>query len=260
MAGVVEGGPPGTEMTGISFRDQLWLNSFPLERALAFDYFALSPFYERSCNNEQLRMRSIHPLDTSHLSKMMGTEYMLHEVQEPNLFVFRKQKRDGPEKVTPISAYYVLDGTIYQAPNLHNVIGSRVVRALYYISRAFSEAATKLEKIGYDSEAEGPKSENKGELDQSKKRTDAFDVKEVIRVDQILAAVRRKLPPAPAPPPLMPVVAVDTVASGTSTLNDSTQVQPVLQASALDSSTVNKQANKATAIEQPSAKRVKLER
>lgn len=67
----MEGGPPpppGTDMTGICFRDQLWLNSFPLDRNLVFDYFALSPFYDWTCNNEQLRMRSIHPLDLSHLS------------------------------------------------------------------------------------------------------------------------------------------------------------------------------------------------
>lgn len=60
--------PPGTDMTGICFRDQLWLNTYPLDRNLVFDYFALSPFYDYTCNNEQLRMRSIHPLDISHLS------------------------------------------------------------------------------------------------------------------------------------------------------------------------------------------------
>lgn len=59
---------PGTDMTGICFRDQLWLNTYPLDRNLVFDYFALSPFYDWTCNNEQLRSRSIHPLDTSHLS------------------------------------------------------------------------------------------------------------------------------------------------------------------------------------------------
>lgn len=60
--------PPGTDMTGICFRDQLWLNTYPLDHNLVFDYFALSPFYDYTCNNEQLRMRSIHPLDISHLS------------------------------------------------------------------------------------------------------------------------------------------------------------------------------------------------
>lgn len=58
---------------------------------------------------------------------MTGTEYILSEVLEPNLFVIRKQKRDGPEKVTPMLTYYILDGSIYQAPQLCNVFASRVV-------------------------------------------------------------------------------------------------------------------------------------
>ncbi|CAH2053126.1 unnamed protein product [Thlaspi arvense] len=69
--------PPGTDMTVISFRDQLWINSYPLDRNYVFDYFALSPFYDITCNNEMLRRRSIHPLDRSHLSKMTGLEYVI---------------------------------------------------------------------------------------------------------------------------------------------------------------------------------------
>uniref|UniRef100_A0A9I9D4T3 Mediator of RNA polymerase II transcription subunit 6 n=1 Tax=Cucumis melo TaxID=3656 RepID=A0A9I9D4T3_CUCME len=212
--------PPGTDMTGICFRDQLWLNTYPLDRNLVFDYFALSPFYDWTCNNEQLRMRSIHPLDLSQLSfpkfvncnpriqfhlgitmmgnlmfnrKMTGIEYMLNEVMEPHLFVFRKQKRDGPEKVTPMLTYYILDGSIYQAPQLCNVFAARVSRALYYISKAFTTASSKLEKIGYvDSE---------NESEEVKPAKETINFKEVKRVDHILASLQRKLPPAPPPPP-----------------------------------------------------------
>lgn len=58
---------------------------------------------------------------------MTGNEYMLSEVMEPHLFVIRKQKRDGPEKVTPMLTYYILDGSIYQAPQLCNVFAARIV-------------------------------------------------------------------------------------------------------------------------------------
>ncbi|KAJ4823673.1 hypothetical protein Tsubulata_027672 [Turnera subulata] len=160
-----------------------------------FDYFALSPFYDFTCNNEQLRMRSIHPLDLTHLSTMMGMEFMLSEVVEPNLFVFRKQKRDSPEKVTPMLTYYILDGSIYQAPQLCNVFAARIGRALNYISKAFTTAASKLEKIGYvDAENEGVPSE-------PKPSKEVIDFREVKRIDHILASLQRKLPPAPAPPP-----------------------------------------------------------
>uniref|UniRef100_A0A0V0HRE3 Mediator of RNA polymerase II transcription subunit 6 n=1 Tax=Solanum chacoense TaxID=4108 RepID=A0A0V0HRE3_SOLCH len=124
---------PGTDMTSICFRDQLWLNTYPLDRNLVFDYFALSPFYDWTCNNEQLRARAIHPLDFSHISKMTGMEYTLSEVMEPNLFVIRKQKRDSPEKVTPMLTYYILDGSIYQAPQLCNVFAARLVSILVFL-------------------------------------------------------------------------------------------------------------------------------
>ncbi|XP_010939752.1 mediator of RNA polymerase II transcription subunit 6 [Elaeis guineensis] len=187
--------PPGTDMTGICFRDQLWLNTYPLDRNLVFDYFALSPFYDWSCNNEQLRSRSIHPLDLSHLSKMTGIEYVLSEVMEPHLFVIRKQKRDGPEKVSPMLTYYILDGSIYQAPQLCNIFAARMGRALYHISKAFNIAASKLEKIGY------AEAENEDVNSESKAAKEAIDIKELKRVDHILASLQRKLPPAPAPPP-----------------------------------------------------------
>ncbi|KAL3511722.1 hypothetical protein ACH5RR_024439 [Cinchona calisaya] len=185
---------PGTDMTGICFRDQLWLNTYPLDRNLVFDYFALSPFYEWTCNNEQLRLRSIHPLDMSNLSKMTGTEYVLSEAMEPHLFVIRKQKRDGPEKVTPMLTYYILDGSIYQAPQLCNVFASRLGRALHYISKAFNTTASKLEKIGYVD------AENEAAASESKANKETIDFKEIKRVDHILTSLRRKLPPAPPAP------------------------------------------------------------
>ncbi|CAI0393285.1 unnamed protein product [Linum tenue] len=187
--------PPGTDMTGMCFRDQLWLNTYPLDRNLIFDYFALSPFYDLRCNNEELRRRAIHPLDISQLSTMKGYEYMLSEVMEPHMFVMRKQLRESPEKVTPLLTYYVLDGSIYQAPHVSNVFAARVGRALHYISKAFTIAASKLEKIGYV-ETEGEEAPS-----DSKTSKEKIDFKEVKRIDHLLASLQRKLPPAPPPPP-----------------------------------------------------------
>nr|VDC71901.1 unnamed protein product [Brassica rapa] len=197
--------PPGTDMTGICFRDQLWINSYPLDRNYVFDYFALSPFYDITCNNEILRRRSVHPLDHSQLSKMTGLEYVISDATEPNFFVFRKQKRDGPEKVTPMLTYYILDGSIYQAPQLCTVFAARVGRAVYNISNAFSVAASKLETIRQGnsmlhlSTTCDAKSQN--EPSESKPASETVDLKEVKRVDLILKSLYSKLPPAPPPPP-----------------------------------------------------------
>ncbi|XP_039025957.1 mediator of RNA polymerase II transcription subunit 6-like [Hibiscus syriacus] len=85
--------PPGTDMTGICFRDQLWLNTYPLDRNLVFDYFALSPFYDWTCNNEHLRMRSIHPLDISQLSYTENESETLEPKGGKEAIDFKEVKR-----------------------------------------------------------------------------------------------------------------------------------------------------------------------
>ncbi|CAI8617564.1 unnamed protein product [Vicia faba] len=185
--GMLDGGvptaqPPGIDMTGICFRDQLWLNTYPLDRNLVFDYFALSPFYDWTCNNEQIRMRSLHPLDPSQLTKMTGN-----------------RRGIAPDKVTPMLSYYILDGSIYQSPQLSNVFAARIGRALYYIQKAFTTAASKLEKSGYvDTEKETTVSEPKA-------AKETIDLKEIKRVDHILASLQRKLPTTSAAAPLKPL-------------------------------------------------------
>ncbi|EMS63214.1 Mediator of RNA polymerase II transcription subunit 6 [Triticum urartu] len=59
---------------------------------------------------------------------MTGLEYVLSEVMEPHLFVMRKQKRTNAEKSDALLAYYILDGSIYQAPLLGSVFASRIVK------------------------------------------------------------------------------------------------------------------------------------
>ena len=64
-------------------------------------------------------------------SNMVGIEYMLLHVQEPVLYVIRKQHRHSATVVTPMSDYYIIDGTVYQAPDLGSVVNSRIVRNVY---------------------------------------------------------------------------------------------------------------------------------
>lgn len=57
-----------------------------------------------------------------------GTEFVLQDAQPPHLFVIRKQFRSVSGAITTAAYYYVLDGTIYQAPTLHAALCCRVVR------------------------------------------------------------------------------------------------------------------------------------
>lgn len=113
-----------------SFRDTMWLQSFPLNTQTVIHYFALSPFYDRSCNNERLKMQR---LGLDQLKNMRGIEYEVlpnTAKQLPQqLFLIRKQRRSGRTQVEPLAIYYVLDGSVYQAPNIHAMLTSRLVRA-----------------------------------------------------------------------------------------------------------------------------------
>lgn len=119
------------------------------------DYFSekTNPFYDRTCNNEIVKMQRqsldqlkyVHPekkmleLEITNneiciFSNMNGIEYILLHVQGPILYVIRKQHRHSPSDVTPIADYYIIAGTVYQAPDLASVFNSRLVWRIVWIS------------------------------------------------------------------------------------------------------------------------------
>ena len=70
---------------------------------------------------------------------MVGIEYELLHVQEPILYVIRKQHRHSPTQVTPLADYYIVAGYVYQAPDLESVINSRMLNAIHHLTSAFEE-------------------------------------------------------------------------------------------------------------------------
>lgn len=58
---------------------------------------------------------------------MTGLEYILLHVQEPILYVIRKQLRHSPTVASPVADYYIIAGVVYQAPDLGSVVSSRLV-------------------------------------------------------------------------------------------------------------------------------------
>lgn len=133
----------------ISWHDTAWIAV--LNPSNVMDYFMekSNPFYDRTCNNEIVKMQrqsfeqlkyefsiafrllskntwvKIQCLPSS--SNMIGVEYILLHVQDPILYVIRKQHRHSPTEATPMADYYIIAGTIYQAPDLANVFNSRLV-------------------------------------------------------------------------------------------------------------------------------------
>ncbi|KAI3651855.1 hypothetical protein MP228_003158 [Amoeboaphelidium protococcarum] len=113
-----------------SFRDVAWLQTYGLGAVNALDYFATSQFYDPTCNNEVVKMQTkFNNLAEmgDMMIRMVGVEYVLAHVQEPILYVIRKQKRKSEIEVELLETYYILEGTVYMAPSLKDVITSRLM-------------------------------------------------------------------------------------------------------------------------------------
>ena len=47
------------ELGKTRWRDDQWLGFYPLNHFTALDYFSLSPFYDRTCNNEVAKAKNV---------------------------------------------------------------------------------------------------------------------------------------------------------------------------------------------------------
>lgn len=115
-------------------------------------YFALSPFYDKTSNNEVLFQQGLNnanmtqylatrELFEGRLKTMSGLEFVV--AQEPaetgpnagtGIWVINKQnrrKRQGEEdEVTVLGTYFISGENIYMAPSLSDILNSRLVRPL----------------------------------------------------------------------------------------------------------------------------------
>ncbi len=66
------------------------------------------------------------------LRQMVGMEYVIEmEASDaPRLWSIRQQNRESPTKVTLKAMFYILNSTVYQAPDLYSLLSSRIVRGL----------------------------------------------------------------------------------------------------------------------------------
>ncbi|EPQ26213.1 uncharacterized protein PFL1_06148 [Pseudozyma flocculosa PF-1] len=118
----------------------------PLTEYNVLDYFATSPFFDRRSNNEQIRMQNIanglnpnsamsaHQLHEE-LRRFTGLEFVLVHAKPGagagGVFVIQRRWRSGPDQVTPLAAYYVINESIYQAPDLYGILASRLQCSVY---------------------------------------------------------------------------------------------------------------------------------
>ncbi|XP_065094496.1 mediator of RNA polymerase II transcription subunit 6-like [Ochlerotatus camptorhynchus] len=182
----------------ISWHDSNWIPI--LNPANVMDYFSekSNPFYDRTCNNEIVRMQR-QSLDL--LNNMTGVEYILLHVQDPILYVIRKQHRHTPSEATPLADYYIIAGTVYQAPDLASVFNSRILSTVHHLQSAFEEASSYSRyhpSKGYSWDfssnkalAEKNKTEKSKETPAKEEPSSLFQRQ---RVDMLLGDLLRKFP------------------------------------------------------------------
>ena len=123
---------------GTQYIDIFWLKTFGVFRGNVLEYFYESPFFDPSSNNQLIRTQGVAP---EHMVSMTGMEYVLDELNmcEPHLYVIKKQRRESPRKAELLEVYYVIDGIIYQSPDLLQLCRSRISKAAFYLGSSFSE-------------------------------------------------------------------------------------------------------------------------
>ncbi|XP_034238806.1 mediator of RNA polymerase II transcription subunit 6 [Thrips palmi] len=190
-------GVPENPLT-LSWHDTAWIPM--LNPANVMDYFSerSNPFYDRQCNNEVVRMQR---LGMDQLNNMTGLEYILLHVQEPILYVIRKQHRHTPAQATPIADYHIIAGIIYQAPDLNSVLNSRLLSTVHHIQSAFDEASS----FSRYHPSKGYSWDFKDRKSRERERQAALSKKETVkdqagshfqrnRVHMLLAELSRKFP------------------------------------------------------------------
>ncbi|XP_023325913.1 mediator of RNA polymerase II transcription subunit 6 isoform X2 [Eurytemora carolleeae] len=182
-------------LLSISWHDSAWIPI--LNQANVMDYFSerSNPFYDRTCNNEVLKMQKLGVADVQ-LQNMQGTEFQLLHVQEPILYVIRKQTRHSPTQVTPLSDYYIIAGVVYQAPDLSTLLNSRIVSAVSHLQGAFEEArgySRYHPSRGYWWDF-GKDKEKKAAKVQKKKKEEPSSLFQRRRVDMLLDHLTRQFP------------------------------------------------------------------
>ncbi|XP_053685247.1 mediator of RNA polymerase II transcription subunit 6-like [Sabethes cyaneus] len=182
----------------ISWHDSNWIPI--LNPTNVMDYFSekSNPFYDRTCNNEIVRMQR-QSLDV--LNNMTGVEYILLHVQDPILYVIRKQHRHNSNEATPLADYYIIAGTVYQAPDLSSVFNSRILSTVHHLQSAFEEASSFSRyhpSKGYSWDFSSNKAITEKNRSEKEKDVPAKEEPSSIfqrqRVDMLLADLLRKFP------------------------------------------------------------------
>lgn len=130
----------------IQWKSPEWIQQFGLHTGNVLDYFAESPFYDRTSNNQVLRMQfqfqqippNVHPQRylQSKLTEMVGVEFVVAHVREPDFWIIRKQRRLDPNSTLTEQDYYIIGANVYQSPKIYDILSARMLSTTLLIKKS----------------------------------------------------------------------------------------------------------------------------
>lgn len=145
----------------IQWKSPEWIQQFGLHTSNVLDYFSELPFYDRTSNNQVLRMQfqfqqippNVHPQKylQDKLTEMVGTEFVIAFAREPDFWVVRRQHRLDPQTTITENDYYIIGANVYQSPLIYDVLLARLLLSVLYMKNCLGA----LNKLGTFSISEG---------------------------------------------------------------------------------------------------------
>ncbi|OLL24935.1 Mediator of RNA polymerase II transcription subunit 6 [Neolecta irregularis DAH-3] len=143
------------DLSEIQWRMPEWITAMGgLSTYNILEYFSQSPFYDRSSNNQALKMQtqfSDFGDFQKNLLKMKGIEYAVVK-EGPEHWIIAKQHRVSETLAFPLTYYFVIWENVYQAPDLHSILSSRMLNTMRSLSQALDEVSSAVQwdaRTGY---------------------------------------------------------------------------------------------------------------
>lgn len=148
-----------TQLDEIQWKSPEFIQHLGLNTFNVLDYFAESPFYDRTANNSIVKMQYQNipnavltpALLAQEMKKLVGIEYIILHRRAEEFWIIRKQYRVNPEEAQPLADYYVIGANVYMAPTVKDVISSRLLATVLSMKNAVNE----VQKLSQYTPADG---------------------------------------------------------------------------------------------------------
>eukprot|EP00054_Salpingoeca_dolichothecata_P025201 m.174606 g.174606 ORF g.174606 m.174606 type:complete len:168 (-) comp25280_c0_seq3:98-601(-) len=139
------------------------------------------------------------------LKQMQGVEYVLAHAGDNGFFLIRKQYRHSPQQETLLAFYYIINGVVFQAPDLSSVFQSRIRTLIHHLDDSFTAASSSVsfrpsDQHQWNFQDEGPTSDEnllykfKADPFDSQRKDSTREKLRHFRVGQEIEALDRKFP------------------------------------------------------------------